>query len=201
VTSGFDAQAGDRDLGRLFEAQALPHTDALYRTARRMTRNDADAEDLVQETMLKAYRFFSRFEQGTNIRAWLFKIMTNLYINRYRKQSRAPQELSVDEMEDFVLFRQMTEDGVYDPNRPDERVFGKLFADEVKREIDNLPDEFRTVAVLSILEGFSYQEIAEIAGLQLGTVKSRLFRGRKLLQNRLADYARQAGLLRKSEES
>lgn len=194
--------APDREeLARLFESQAMPHTDALYRTALRMTRNTADAEDLVQEAMLKAYRFFHRFEQGTNIRAWLFKIMTNLYINRYRKKTRTPAELSIDDMEDFVLFRQMTGAGSYDPDRPDEQVFGELFTDRVKEEIDNLPDEFRTVAVLSILEGFSYQEIAEIAGLQLGTVKSRLFRGRKILQSRLAEYARQAGYLKSGTDT
>jgi RNA polymerase sigma-70 factor (ECF subfamily) len=184
------------DLAALFETQALPHTDALYRTALRMTRNKSDAEDLVQETMLKAYRFFDRFEQGTNIRAWLFKIMTNLYINRYRKQSRTPDEVSIDEMEDFALFHQMTDDGSYDPIQPDQSVFGEMFEDEVNREIENLPEEFRSVVVLALIEGFSYQEIAEITGVQLGTVKSRLFRGRKILQNRLAEHARKAGLLR-----
>jgi RNA polymerase sigma-70 factor (ECF subfamily) len=180
---------------KAFEEQALPHTDALLRTALRMTRNQADAEDLVSETMLKAFRFFDRFEQGSNIRAWLFKIMTNLYINRYRKQARAPQEVSIDELEEFSLFRQMTDHG-YDPGRPDSRVFGEKLAQAVNREIDSLPDEFRTVAVLALLEGFSYQEIADIAGLELGTVKSRLFRGRKLLQKKLAEFAEQAGLLK-----
>jgi len=201
VTAETNPRPNPAELARLFEEQALPHTDALYRTALRMTRNAADAEDLVQEAMLKAYRFFARFEQGTNIRAWLFKIMTNLYINRYRKKMRTPQELSIDEMEDFVLFRQMTDSGAYDPSQPDEQVFGELFADRVREEIDRLPDEFRTVAVLAILESFSYQEIAEIAGLQLGTVKSRLFRGRKILQNRLADYARQAGYRKEPADS
>jgi len=201
VTAESNAGPNQAELARLFEEQALPHTDALYRTALRMTRNAADAEDLVQEAMLKAFRFFARFEQGTNIRAWLFKIMTNLYINRYRKKTRSPQELSIDEMEDFVLFRQMSDDGSYDPSQPDEQVFGELFADRVREEIDKLPDEFRTVAVLAIIEGFSYQEIAEIAGLQLGTVKSRLFRGRKILQNRLADYARQAGYRKEPADS
>ena len=188
-------------LTRLFEEQAMPHTDAMYRTALRMTRNTLDAEDLVQEAMLKAYRFFHRYEQGTNIRAWLFKIMTNLYINRYRKKSRAPHEVSIDEMEDFALFKQMTTDGSYDPDRPDDSVFSELFADKVKEEIDRLPDEFRTVAVLSILESFSYQEIADIAGLQLGTVKSRLFRGRRILQSRLAEHARQAGYLKSGADT
>lgn len=189
------------ELSRLFEEQAIPHTDALYRTALRMTRNRSDAEDLVQEAMLKAFRFFHRFEQGTNIRAWLFKIMTNLYINRYRKQTRTPVELSIDEMEDFALFHHMTEDGAYDPFRPDENVFGKLFTERVMQAIEDLPEEFRTVAVLSFVEGFSYQEIADIAGLQLGTVKSRLFRGRKMLQGKLAEEARKAGLLRGGSES
>jgi len=189
-------KADQAELAKLFEEHAIPHTDTLLRTALRMTRNQSDAEDLVQETMLKAFRFFNRFEQGTNIRAWLFKIMTNLYINRYRTKTRKPAEVSIDEMEDFALFRQMTEEGAYDPVRPDEKVFGDIFTEQVIAEIDSLPDEFRTVAVLSFVEGFSYQEIAEIAGLQLGTVKSRLFRGRKILQNKLADQARKAGLLR-----
>lgn len=188
------------DLTRLFEEQAIPHTEALLRTANRMTRNAADAGDLVQETMLKAYRFFGRFEQDTNIRAWLFKIMTNLYINRYRKEKRSPRQLSIDDMEDFVLYSQMTENSAYDPDQPDTRVFADLFADRVREEIDDLPEEFRTVAVLAIMEGFSYQEIAEIAGLHLGTVKSRLFRGRKILQNRLAEYARKKGYLKEASE-
>ena len=110
-------------------------------------------------------------------------------------------KLSIDEMEDFVLFHQMTQAGAYNPDRPDLSVFGTLFAERVQKEIDDLPDEFRTVAVLSSLEGFSYQEIAEIAGIQLGTVKSRLFRARKILQNRLAEHARKAGWLRESFES
>lgn len=193
--------ADQGELSRLFEEQAIPQTDTLLRAALRMTRNRADAEDLVQDAMLKAYRFFDRFEQGTNIRAWLFKIMMNLYINRYRKQHREPGELSIDELEDFALFHLMTEAGAYDPARPDEKVFGDMFTEQVIREIENLPDEFRAVAVLSFLEGFSYHEIADIAGLQLGTVKSRLYRGRKILQTKLAEQARKAGLLREATES
>jgi RNA polymerase sigma-70 factor (ECF subfamily) len=179
-----------------FETQVLPQTDALYRTALRMTRNRDDAEDLVGETVLKAYRFFHRFEQGTNLRAWLFRIMTNLYINRYRKAARTPREVSIDAMEDFTLYHAMSQAGVYDPARPDEAVFGQILSDRVGQAIDELPEEFRPVAVLAILEGFSYQEIAEMVGLPLGTVKSRLFRARKILQNRLVEYARQTGLLR-----
>lgn len=201
MTQSPQASPSSDELTRLFEEQAIPHTDALLRTAVRMTRNAADADDLVQETMLKAYRFFGRFEQNTNIRAWLFKIMTNLYINRYRKEKRTPRQLSIDEMEDFVLYNQMTENRAYDPDQPDTRVFADMFAGRVKEEIDALPEEFKTVAVLAIMEGFSYQEIAEIAGLQLGTVKSRLFRGRKILQGRLAEYARSEGYLREASES
>lgn len=184
-----------------FEKEALPHTDALLRTALRLTRNRADAEDLVSETMLKAFRFYDRFEQGSHIRAWLFKIMINLHINRYRKQTRSPREVSLDDLEEFSLYRQMTDHGAYDPNRPDQQVFSDLFAGAVKHEIEELPEEFRTVAVLAILEGFSYQEIAEMLDLELGTVKSRLFRGRKILQKTLADHAQAAGLLKSSTES
>jgi RNA polymerase sigma-70 factor (ECF subfamily) len=201
VTQSPQASPNSEELTRLFEAQAIPHTDALLRTALRMTRNPADADDLVQETMLKAYRFFGRFEQDTNIRAWLFKIMTNLYINRYRKEKRTPRQLSIDDMEDFVLYNQMTESRAYDPDQPDTRVFADLFADRVREEIDALPEEFKTVALLAIMEGFSYQEIAEIAGLELGTVKSRLFRGRKILQVRLAEYARKEGYLKEASGS
>jgi RNA polymerase sigma-70 factor (ECF subfamily) len=189
---------GVSPLSTRFETEAFPHTDALMRTALRMTRNRSDAEDLVSETMLKAFRAFDRFEPGSNIRAWLFKIMTNLFINRYRKQVRAPKETSIDDLQEFVLFREMTDHGKYDPERPDSKVFSDLFASTVQAEIDQLPDEFRDVAVLAILEDFSYQDIAQMLGLELGTVKSRLFRGRKLLQSRLADSAREMGLLKSS---
>jgi len=177
-----------------FDAQALPHMDALYRTALRMTKNTNDAEDLVQETYVKAYRFWEKFEQGSNARAWLFKIMNNVFINEYRSKSRTPVAVNVDELDDNFLYGQLATSAPADD--PEKKLFAKIFDDDVKRAIENLPDDFRLVVVLSFIEGFSYQEIAEIADLQLGTVKSRLHRGRKLLQKELLDYAIKNGFVK-----
>ncbi len=179
-----------------FEAEALPHMDALYRTALRMTKNSGDAEDLVQESLVKAYRFWDKFEEGSNCRAWLFKIMTNIFINDYRAKSRAPQAVDVDDIDDNYLYN-MLADGKPNQN-PEQQLFAKLFDDDIRRAIEDLPDDFRVVVVLSFLEGFSYQEIAEIIDLQLGTVKSRLHRGRKILQKQLLDYAVKNGYIREN---
>jgi len=177
-----------------FEEEALPHMDALYRTALRMTKNENDAQDLVQETFAKAYRFWDKFETGSNCRAWLFKIMTNIFINDYRSKSRAPTSVNVDDIDDNYLYKHISGNaGGQDPER---HLFAKIFDDDVKKAIEELPDDFRLVVVLSFLEGFSYQEIAEIADLQLGTVKSRLHRGRKLLQKQLLDYAIRNGYIK-----
>ena len=182
-----DQKAQDLAKRRAFETEALPHMDALYRTALRMTKNDSDAEDLVQEAYTKAYRFWDKFEPGSNCRAWLFKIMTNIFINEYRSKSRTPVSVNVDDIDDNFLYGQLAQ-GTTDDD-PEKRFFAKVFDADVKRAIEELPDDFRTVVVLSFIEGFAYQEIAEIADLQLGTVKSRLHRGRKLLQKKLYDYA------------
>lgn len=182
-----DPQTGQVEKRRSFEREAMPHTDALYRTALRMTKNDNDAEDLVQETMVKAYRFWDKFEQGSNCRAWLFKIMTNIFINDYRSKSRAPQSVDVDDIDDNYLYSQLVTQS--DEDNPERKLFAKIFDEDVRKAIEELPDDFRLVVVLSFLEGFAYQEIAEIADLQLGTVKSRLHRGRRLLQKKLMDYA------------
>jgi len=177
-----------------FEAEAVPHMDALYRTALRMTKNQTDAEDLVQETMVKAYRFWDKFEPGSNCRAWLFKIMTNIFINEYRSKSRTPVSVNMDDIDDNFLYGQLAS---MPPGRtPEEEMFAKIFDDDVKKAIEELPDDFRLVVVLSFLEGFSYQEIADIIELQLGTVKSRLHRGRKLLQKKLHDYAVKNGYIK-----
>lgn len=177
-----------------FETEALPHMDALLRTALRMTKNQTDAEDLVQETMVKAYRFWDKFELGSNCRAWLFKIMTNIFINEYRSKSRTPVSVNMDDIDDNFLFGQLS---TKPPERnPEEELFAKIFDDDVKKAIEELPDDFRLVVVLSFLEGFSYQEIADIVDLQLGTVKSRLHRGRKLLQRKLYDYAVRNGYIK-----
>jgi len=177
-----------------FEKEALPHMDALYRTALRMTKNVGDAEDLVQEALVKAYRFWDKFETGSNCRAWLFKIMTNVFINEYRSKSRSPMSVNVDDIDDNYLYGQLATNS--DGDNPEKELFAKMLDDDVKKAIDELPDDFRIVVVLSFIEGFSYQEIAEIADLQLGTVKSRLHRGRKLLQKELLDYAIRNGLIK-----
>ena len=189
-----DRKLNDAIKRKEFEAQALPHMDALYRTALRLAKNQSDAEDLVQEAFAKAYRFWDKFELGSNCRAWLFKIMTNIFINEYRSKSRSPLQANIDDIDDNYLYGQLASSEMTE--NPEQTLFSKLFDDDVKKAIENLPDDFRLVAVLSFLEGFSYQEIAEIADLQLGTVKSRLHRGRKLLQKQLFDYAVKNGYIK-----
>ncbi len=194
------SKSDDHKKQREFEDTAMEHTDALYRTALRMTKNTKDAEDLVQETLLKAFRFFDRFEKGTNIKAWLFKIMMNIFINDYRQKSKKPTSMSYEDVDDNYLYHQLkfqkSEGG-----DPEGTLFSRIFDDDVKKAIEELPDDFRIVVVLAFLEEFSYQEIAEIAGLQLGTVKSRLHRGRKLLQKSLWDYAVRNGFLKTKNKS
>jgi RNA polymerase sigma-70 factor (ECF subfamily) len=159
-----------------------------------MTKNESDAEDLVQETMLKAYRFFDRFERGSNIKAWLFKIMTNIFINDYRQKSRKPTGVSYEDVDDNFLYHQV-EGSHGSASDPEEILFSKMMDTDVRKAIDELPEDFRVVVVLAFLEGFSYEEIAEIADIQLGTVKSRLHRARKLLQKGLWNYALQRGFM------
>ena len=184
---------GDRSQ---FEVQVSGQLDALYRTALRMTRNAADAEDLVQDTCLKAYRYFDRFEDGSNLRAWLFKILTNLFINRYRKESKAPTQLDYDELADYQLYGQMVDSGlITDGESPERNLFDRVLGEDIEKAIDGLPEDFRIVVVMAFVEGLSYEEIAEALGVPMGTVKSRLFRGRKLLQKSLHDYAVKAGVI------
>ena len=189
-----DAVINIAEKRQAFEKEALPHMDALYRTALRMTKNVGDAEDLVQEAYVKAYRFWDKFESGSNCRAWLFKIMTNVFINEYRSKSRSPMAINVDDIDDNFLYGQLATNasGV----NPEKELFAKVLDDDVKKAIEELPEDFRMVVVLSFIEGFSYQEIAEIADLQLGTVKSRLHRGRKLLQKELLEYAIKNGFIK-----
>ena len=184
----------DRKKRTAFEAEALPHIDALMRTAVRMAKNENDAEDIVQETYVKAYRFWDKFETGSNCRAWLFRIMTNIFINEYRSKSRSPVTVDVDDLDDSFLYGQLSSSGRED--NPEKELLAKIIDGDVRKAIDELPDDFRMVVVLSFLEGFSYEEIAEIADLQLGTVKSRLHRGRRLLQKKLYDYAVSNGYIK-----
>lgn len=179
-----------------FQVEALPLLDSLYAGALRMTRNPADAEDLVQETMLRAYRSFDRFEAGTNLKAWLFRIMTNAYINTYRKKQREPRKVSADELEEFDLYRELK---AHDPQwefTPENLVLNALVDTDIIEAIDDLPEQFRLAVVLSDIEGFSYAEMAEIMDVPLGTVMSRLHRGRKALQKRLWEIARDRGIVR-----
>ena len=179
-----------------FQAEALPLLDSLYGGALRMTRNPQDAEDLVQETMLRAYRSFDRFEAGTNLKAWLFRIMTNAYINTYRKKQREPRKVSSDELEDFDLYQELK---THDPQwemTPENMVLNSLVDSDIIEAIDDLPEQFRLAVVLSDIEGFSYAEMAEIMDVPLGTVMSRLHRGRKALQKRLWEIARDRGIVR-----
>ena len=181
---------------RRFQEEALPILDSLYAGALRMTRNPADAEDLVQETMLRAYRAFARFEAGTNLKAWLFRILTNAYINTYRKKQREPQKISQDEIQDFDLYRELKD---HDPDisrTPEDIVLDGLVDSDIIEAIDDLPEQFRMAVVLSDVEGFSYAEMAEILDVPLGTVMSRLHRGRKALQKRLWDVARDRGIVK-----
>lgn len=175
-----------------FELEAMVHTEALYRTALRMTKNPGDAEDLVQETLLKAYKSFDRFEKGTNAKAWLFKIMTNTFINSYRAKQKESTNVSFDEIDDSFLHSQITGQ-TSESGNPEKDFFNKILDQDVVAAIEKLPEEFRMVVVLAFNEGFAYQEIADILGIQVGTVKSRLHRGRKILQKLLWEYANNSG--------
>ncbi len=173
-----------------FEQEALVHLDTLYNVALRLTGNPADAEDLVQDTVTKAYRSWDKYETGTNCRAWLVTILRNTFINQFRKKSRRPNPVDYDALEDINVF-----DAVQEAD-PEGAFFRFIVDEEVKRAIQELPEEFRIPVVLSDVEGMAYQEIAEILDVPVGTVKSRLFRGRRRLQKVLYDYALEMGYIR-----
>jgi len=175
-----------------FEREAVPHMDILYNYALRMTSNADDANDLVQETYLKAFRFWDKYEKGTNIRAWLFRIMKNSYINRYRKETKEPDTVDYDDIQNFYKsIRYATAD----PNDLEEKIFGGLLEDNVARAIESLPEDFRTVVILCDIEGLSYEEIAEFVDCPIGTIRSRLHRGRKMLRAKLFTYAKKRGFV------
>ena len=179
-----------------FEADAMQYAPQLYSAAMRMARNPADAEDLVQETLLKAYRAYGSFEAGTNLKAWLYRILTNTYINKYRKDKRRPTESELGDVEDLYLYKRIGSQETADSSRSaEDRVLDGLVESDIKLAVESLPEIFRVPVLLADLEGFAYKEIAEILDIPIGTVMSRLHRGRKALQASLAEFASGRGLL------
>ncbi len=177
-----------------FETEALGFLDALYRTALRMTRSEADAEDLVQETYIRAFRFKDQFTPGTNLKAWLFRILTNTFINSYRRKQSQPEFTELDDVDEFSLYKRMSDLKVSSASgNPETEFLNGLVDSEVKDALMELPEKFRQVVLLDV-EGFSYKEIAEMLDIPIGTVMSRLHRGRKFLQKRLLDLAQQRGI-------
>ena len=178
----------------LFEEAVFKYIDSLYSTALRLTRNQQDAEDLVQDACLKAYQYFFRFEQGTNFKAWIFKILMNTFINKYHKAARTPPIVQFDKVEYAV------EDVLKDEDRKsiltDGNLFKTIFDDEIVKAIEVMPEDYRVAVLLCDIENFSYKEISDILDVPIGTVMSRISRGRKILQKSLIDYASREGYVR-----
>ena len=183
------------DKRKEFEEHALPHLDAVYRVALRLTSNPSQADDLVQDTMLKAYRAWHQFKKGTNAKAWLVTILRNSFINEYRKARNRATNVDISEMEGHSVFEDIQD------KDPEGTFFKHIVDDEVLRAIDSLPDDFRETLILSDVEALTYQEIANVTGVPVGTVKSRLFRARKALQKLLYDYATEMGYVKSREEA
>ena len=173
-----------------FDLEAMPHMNLLHNYAYKMTSNQLDADDLLQETFLRAFRFFHKFEKGTNCKAWLFRIMKNLFINRYRKNQKEPGKVDYGEIENFfdtIRSEKMESSDLQ------QKVFSNLLDDDVTKALNSLQDDFKTVVILCDLEGLSYEEIADFVQCPIGTVRSRLHRGRKMLQEKLYEYAKVRG--------
>jgi RNA polymerase sigma-70 factor, ECF subfamily len=173
-----------------FNEEIIPHLDALYNFGLRLTSDPNDAEDLVQDTIVKAYRFFSSYEKGTNAKAWLFRILKNSYINNYRKKSKKPQEVDYDEVSSFyeTIRAERT-----DTSDLEDKMFRDLIDDDISRALDEIPEDFRTVVLLCDVEDFTYEEIANMLDVPIGTIRSRLHRGRNLLKAQLMEYATKRG--------
>lgn len=179
-----------------FTSDAMQYAPQLFSTALRMTRNRSDAEDLVQETYIKGWRSFHTFQEGTNLRAWLFRIMTNTYINKYNAKKRKGTEVELDDVEELFLYKRL---GSIDQSQlsssAEDQMLDLFTDDEVKNALESLPEDFRIPVLLSDVDGFAYKEIAEMLEIPIGTVMSRLHRGRKAMQKMLYEYARDRGLI------
>lgn len=173
-----------------FEDEIIPHLDAMYNFALRLTSDPNDAEDLVQDTIVKAFRFFSSYEKGTNAKAWLFRILKNSYINNYRKKSKQPNQVDYDEVSSF--YETIRADRT-DTSDLEDRMFRELIDDDISNALEELPEDFRTVVLLCDVEDFTYEEIANMLDVPIGTIRSRLHRGRNLLKAQLMDYAEKRG--------
>jgi RNA polymerase sigma-70 factor (ECF subfamily) len=176
-----------------FEGDAMGFTPQLYSAALRMTRNTADAEDVVQETYLKAYRAYGTFQEGTNLKAWLYRILTNTYINKYRKKQRRPSEVELGELQDLYLYKRLGEQSGASRSA-EEEMLDQFVDGDITEAIESLPENFRLPVLYADVEGFSYKEIAEILDIPIGTVMSRLHRGRKSLQRKLWHVAVDRGI-------
>ncbi|MBD3386828.1 sigma-70 family RNA polymerase sigma factor [candidate division KSB1 bacterium] len=183
-----------QDKKNSFEDIAFDHMDSLYSTALRLTRNTQEAEDLVQDTYLRAFRFFEKFEEGTNFKAWIFKILMNTFINKYRKKVKTPQHVDFEKV-DYGLKSEQKSDLKDEWSGYDEEKYKELFDDDIRGALTQLSEEFRIVILLADVEDFSYKEIAQMIDRPIGTVMSRLFRGRKILQKILENYAKKEGYL------
>ena len=175
---------------KVFETELLPHMDALKTFAYHLTYDDDDAEDLVQETYLKAYRFIDKYQEGTNAKAWLFKILKNAYINQYRKKVKQPTKVDFEEIISYHDTDDKSKTNYLDLRQ---EIFQNIMGDEITNEINSLPIDFRTVILLCDVEGFTYEEISKIIDVPIGTVRSRLFRARNILKEKLKTYAKSQG--------
>src|ERR1700749_339078 len=185
-----------------FSELAMEYMGSLYSAALRMTRNPSDAEDLVQETYLKAYRAFGSFKEGTNLKAWLYRILTNTFINSYRARKRRPEQTELDDVEDLYLYRRLGGlEAVSAGRSAEEEVLEHFTESDIKAAVESLPEQFRMAVLLADVEGFSYKEIAEILDVPIGTVMSRLHRGRRALQKTLHEFGTSRGLVAPAVET
>lgn len=181
-----------------FQREAIPHMNAVFNYALKITGDEDDANDLVQETYLKAFRFFDKFEKGTNCKAWLFRILKNSYINDYRKNVKEPNKVDYEDVQNFYENIQPNE---ISTNHFEQDAFSKLLDDEITKVMSTLPEDFRTVIILSDIEGFTYEEISEFVDIPVGTVRSRLHRARKMLYSLLYDYAKDKGYVERNKNN